>query len=73
MGLAALIISGDAVLALVLIAVWASVSGSLMLLAALRLHVSHGRWWLAVGSVVSLIWGMMLVAAPLIGAVVLGI
>ncbi len=34
MGLAALIISGDAVLALVLIAVWASVSGSLMLLAA---------------------------------------
>jgi uncharacterized membrane protein HdeD (DUF308 family) len=39
--------------------------------AALRLHVSHGRWWLAFGGVVSLIWGVMLVAAPLIGAVVL--
>jgi uncharacterized membrane protein HdeD (DUF308 family) len=32
---------------------------------------SHGRWWLAFGGVVSLIWGVMLVAAPLIGAVVL--
>jgi uncharacterized membrane protein HdeD (DUF308 family) len=42
-----------------------------MLWAALRLHVSHGRWWLAFGGVVWLIWGVMLVAAPLIGAVVL--
>ena len=42
-----------------------------MLWAALRLHVSHGRWWLAFGGVVSLVWGVMLAAAPLIGAVVL--
>jgi uncharacterized membrane protein HdeD (DUF308 family) len=72
MGLAALIIPGAAVLAFVLLmAVWALMSGGLMLWAALRLHVSHGRWWLAFGGVVSLVWGVMLAAAPLIGAVVL--
>jgi uncharacterized membrane protein HdeD (DUF308 family) len=72
MGLVALIIPGAAVLAFVLLmAVWALMSGGLMLWAALRLHVSHGRWWLAFGGVVSLIWGVMLAAAPLIGAVVL--
>jgi uncharacterized membrane protein HdeD (DUF308 family) len=72
MGLVALIIPGAAVLAFVLLmAVWALMSGGLMLWAALRLHVSHGRWWLAFGGVVSLVWGVMLAAAPLIGAVVL--
>jgi uncharacterized membrane protein HdeD (DUF308 family) len=35
-----------------LMAVWALMSGGLMLWAALRLHVSHGRWWLAFGGVV---------------------
>jgi uncharacterized membrane protein HdeD (DUF308 family) len=72
MGLVALIIPGAAVLAFVLLmAVWALMSGGLMLWSALRLHVSHGRWWLAFGGIVSLIWGVMLAAAPLIGAVVL--
>ena len=53
MGLVALIIPGAAVLAFVLLmAVWALMSGGLMLWAALRLHVSHGRWWLAFGGVV---------------------
>jgi uncharacterized membrane protein HdeD (DUF308 family) len=72
MGLIALFIPGAAVLAFVLlVAVWALISGGLMLSAALRLHASHGRWWLALGGIASLIWGVMLVAAPMVGAVVL--
>jgi uncharacterized membrane protein HdeD (DUF308 family) len=71
MGLVALFIPAAAVLAFVLLmAAWALVSGALMLLAAIRLHVSHGRWWLVLGGVASLVWGVMLVVAPLIGAVV---
>jgi uncharacterized membrane protein HdeD (DUF308 family) len=72
MGLIALFIPTVAVLAFVLLmAAWALISGGLMVAAAVRLHVSHGRWWLALGGIVSLIWGVLLVAAPLIGAVVL--
>jgi uncharacterized membrane protein HdeD (DUF308 family) len=72
MGLIALLMPAAAVLAFVLlVAAWALISGGLMLSAAMRLHVSHGRWWLALGGIASLVWGVMLVAAPLIGAVVL--
>ena len=72
MGLIALFLPGAAVFAFVLLmAGWALVSGALMLSAALRLHISHGRWWLAIGGVASLVWGIMLAIAPLIGAVVL--
>jgi uncharacterized membrane protein HdeD (DUF308 family) len=72
MGLIALFMPAAAVLAFVLlVAAWALISGGLMLVAAMRLHVSHGRWWLALGGIASLVWGVMLVAAPLIGAVVL--
>jgi uncharacterized membrane protein HdeD (DUF308 family) len=72
MGLIALFIPAAAVLAFVLLmAVWALISGGLMMWAAMRLHVSHGRWWLGLGGVASLIWGVMLAAAPLVGAVVL--
>lgn len=72
MGLIALFIPGAAVLAFVLLmAAWALISGGLMLAVAMKLHASHGRWWLVLGGVVSLIWGVLLVAAPLMGAVVL--
>jgi uncharacterized membrane protein HdeD (DUF308 family) len=72
MGLIALLMPAAAVLAFVLlVAAWALISGCLMLSAALRLHTSHGRWWLALGGIASLVWGVMLVAAPLVGAVVL--
>lgn len=72
MGLIALFIPGAAVLAFVLLmAAWALTSGALMLVAAFKLHATHGRWWLALGGVVSILWGVLLVAAPLIGAVVL--
>jgi uncharacterized membrane protein HdeD (DUF308 family) len=61
-----------AVVAFVLLtAAWALLTGGLMLAAAFRLHVSHGRWWLALGGIVSLVWGVLLIIAPMIGAVVL--
>ena len=51
--------------------VWALFTGGLMLAAAFRLHVSHGRWWLVLSGVLSLLWGVLLVLSPLAGAVVL--
>jgi uncharacterized membrane protein HdeD (DUF308 family) len=72
MGAVALVMPAAAVLAFVLItAAWALLTGGLMVAAAFRLHVSHGRWWMVLGGVVSLIWGVLLVIAPMIGAVVL--
>ena len=54
-----------------LIAIWAIVSGALMLGAAFTLNIDHGRWWLALGGIASVIFGIMLVIEPLVGAVVL--
>jgi len=55
----------------ILIAVWAVISGALMLTAALTLKIDHGRWWLALGGIASVIFGIVLLIAPLVGAVVL--
>jgi uncharacterized membrane protein HdeD (DUF308 family) len=52
-----------------MLAAWALISGCLQIAAAFR--VSNGRWWLAIGGVVSIIWSALLVVAPSIGAVVL--
>lgn len=72
MGLIALFMPGAAVLAFVLLmAAWALISGALMIAAALRLHATHGRWWLGLGELASLVWGALLVLAPIMGAVVL--
>ncbi|UFW46366.1 MULTISPECIES: HdeD family acid-resistance protein [Bradyrhizobium] len=63
---------GMTVLAFVLlVAAWAIVSGALMTAAAFRLSVSHGRWWLVLGGLLSVGYGALLVATPLIGAIVL--
>jgi uncharacterized membrane protein HdeD (DUF308 family) len=71
MGLIALVIPAAFVFAFViLLGAWALITGVLELVAAFRLHASHGRWWLALGGVVSVIWGLLLAAAPMIGAVV---
>ena len=54
-----------------LLAAWALVSGGLMIGSAFRLNREHGRWWLVLGGVVSVIWGVLLFLAPIAGAVVL--
>jgi uncharacterized membrane protein HdeD (DUF308 family) len=43
----------------------------LLLGAAFRLNIAHGRWWLAFGGLVSILYGALLVVAPLTGALVL--
>ena len=52
-----------------LVAVWALVSGVLMLVAAVRLSRTHGRGWLLLAGLVSLAWGLVLLAAPEAGAI----
>jgi uncharacterized membrane protein HdeD (DUF308 family) len=52
-------------------AIWAIVSGALMLAAAFALNIDYGRWWLALGGIASLVFGILLVIQPFIGAVVL--
>jgi len=54
-----------------LLAAWAVVTGGLMLWAAFRLDVDSGRWWFVLGGVVSLAYGVLLIVAPIIGALVL--
>ncbi|HEX5930201.1 MAG TPA: HdeD family acid-resistance protein [Methyloceanibacter sp.] len=71
-GLVAVAWPGITLVALIwLIAIWAIVSGALMLWAAFTLNADHGRWWLALGGIASLIFGILLVLQPLIGAIVL--
>ena len=53
------------------IAIWAIISGALMLGAAFGLNLDHGRWWLALGGIASIIFGVLLVIEPFVGAVVL--
>jgi len=70
-GLIALVIPAAAVYGfIILLSVWALITGVLELAAAYRLHSSHGRWWLVLGGVASVVWGLLLAAAPMIGAVV---
>jgi uncharacterized membrane protein HdeD (DUF308 family) len=72
MGVIAALFPGAALFAFVIItAAWALVSGGLMLAAAFKLTREHGRWLLALGGVVSIIYGLLLISAPLLGLVVL--
>jgi uncharacterized membrane protein HdeD (DUF308 family) len=71
-GLAALSWPGLTVIVLVgLAAAWALVSGFLELRAAYNLTSEEGRGWLVLGGMASIIFGIALVVAPMIGAVVL--
>jgi uncharacterized membrane protein HdeD (DUF308 family) len=71
-GAVALFFPGLTVLAFVLLtAAWALVSGALMFAASFQLNRDHGRWWLALGGIASMIFGILLFLAPLIGAIVL--
>ena len=71
-GIAAALLPGITVLIFVLlIAVWALISGGLLFGAALSLHISHGRWLMLFGAIVSLLYGLLLFVSPVIGALVL--
>jgi uncharacterized membrane protein HdeD (DUF308 family) len=71
-GVVAVLWPGLTVIAYVLlVAAWAIVTGVLMFAAAFRLNFEHGRWWLLLGGVASVVYGVLLIAAPLLGALVL--
>lgn len=71
-GIGAFLWPGLTVLAFVLlVASWAIVTGAVMMVAAFRLNVEHGRWWLVLGGLFSLVYGALLIVAPLVGAIVL--
>ena len=70
-GVIAFLMPGLTVIAFVLLmAAWSLVSGGLMLAAAYQLSRTHGRWWMALAGIVSIILGILLAIAPVIGAVV---
>jgi len=54
-----------------LAAAWAIVSGGMLFAAALRLSHTHGRWLMALGGIISVLWGILLIVWPLVGAVVM--
>lgn len=71
-GALAVLLPGLTAIAFVLlVAAWAVVSGGLMWAAAYRLQRGHGRWWLVFGGLVSVVFGVLLAIAPLVGAIVL--
>jgi uncharacterized membrane protein HdeD (DUF308 family) len=71
-GVIAAIWPGITVLAFVfMVGAWALLSGGLMVGAALGMKISHGRWWLVFGAIISMIYGLLLFASPLIGALAL--
>jgi uncharacterized membrane protein HdeD (DUF308 family) len=71
-GAAAAALPGITVVVFVaLIAAWALITGSLMLAAAFELDADHGRWWFVLGGAASLVYGALLILAPLMGALVL--
>lgn len=68
LGVAAFIWPGLTVFAFVfMVAAWAIVSGALMMSAGFRLKLDHGRWWMVFGGLLSVVYGALLVAMPLIG------
>jgi uncharacterized membrane protein HdeD (DUF308 family) len=71
-GVVAFLWPGLTVIAFVwLIAAWAIVTGGLMTAVGFRLNIDHGRWWMVLGGLLSLAFGVLLIVTPLIGAVVL--
>ena len=71
-GVIAAVWPGITVLAFVfMVAAWSLLSGGLMLGAAVGLKISHGRWWLVFGGIISILYGFLLFVSPVIGALVL--
>jgi uncharacterized membrane protein HdeD (DUF308 family) len=53
-----------------LLAAWAIVTGVLELRAAFDVTRQHGKWWLAFGGIASIVFGIVLILAPVFGALV---
>ena len=71
-GVAAFLVPAAAVWAAIyLLAFWALLSGGLMLASAFGLHKHYGRWWLVLGGVISLLFGIALLINPGMSALVL--
>jgi uncharacterized membrane protein HdeD (DUF308 family) len=54
-----------------LMSAWAIISGAMLVLAAFRLNIDHSRWLMLAGGIVSVIWGILLLLWPFVGALVL--
>src|ERR1700722_2156943 len=54
-----------------LVAAWAIVTGGVMTAGAVRLHLDHGGWGPPLGGLAPFVYGVLLIIAPLIGALVL--
>ncbi len=60
-----------AVAFVLMLAAWSIVTGILVIVAALKLNPAYGRGWLIFSGIVSVLFGVALLVAPLVGAVVL--
>lgn len=54
-----------------LMGIWAIVSGALLLSASAWLRLTHGKWLMGLGGAISVIWGILLILMPILGALVL--
>lgn len=70
----ALVLPGLALISFVLlVAIWAVVSGVAMLIAAFRLDKPAGRGWMIFGGLLSVLWGGLLFLSPITGGIVLAL
>jgi uncharacterized membrane protein HdeD (DUF308 family) len=60
-----------AVVFVLMLAVWSLLTGILMVVAAFRLNPAFGRGWLIFSGIVSVLFGVALAIAPVVGLVVL--
>jgi uncharacterized membrane protein HdeD (DUF308 family) len=60
-----------AVVFVLMLAAWSLLTGVLMVVAAFRLNPAFGRGWLIFSGIVSVLFGIALVIAPVVGLVVL--
>ncbi|PZQ11943.1 MAG: hypothetical protein DI565_17345 [Ancylobacter novellus] len=68
----AMLSPGLSILVFVLVlAFWSLVSGVMMIATAFQLDAAHGKTWLILGGLASIVFGVALAFAPMVGAVVL--
>jgi uncharacterized membrane protein HdeD (DUF308 family) len=55
----------------IMLGVWALVSGTTSLIAGIQLGNGHGRWWLILAGLVSILFGAWILINPLLGMIAL--